>query len=422
MPVISPEAAWERLLPHLAPLPSERLPRTASLGRVLARALAATTDVPATDVSAMDGYAVGGEVRAGAVLPVAGTVVAGDAPGFELPAGSAARIMTGATVPRGADRVVPVELAQPGRAADGGTETVVFARSFEAGAHIRRRGEVQRAGEPLLPAGALLTPGALSLLATHGIDPVEVHRAPRVAVVVTGDEVVAPGETPRPGQLRDSHTDFLLAAGASLGLAVEPLGIARDRLDSLAPLIEKGLAYDVLLISGGVSAGELDLVERVLADLGCETIFDAVAIQPGKPLVFARHTRGSGGLVFGLPGNPAGAMVCFWLFVRPALRRLLGSADGFWQGALAAELTGPLPGAPVTGSGGRDRFLPCEVAFEAGRVLALPRAPVGSHDLGAYGRGTALARVRAGEAPRGVGDSCEVLPLADWRAVGVPRT
>lgn len=423
--MLRPEAAWERLAPHLVPLPAERLPRRASLGRVLASPLAATVDVPATDVSAMDGYAVGGEVEAGAALPVAGAVVAGDAPGFELPPGRAARIMTGATVPRGADRVVPVELTEPGRGAESGAETVTFTRSFEAGTHIRRRGEVQRVGEPLLPAGALLTPGALALLATHGIGEIEVRRAPRVALVVTGDEVVDPGETPRPGQLRDSHTDFLLAAGASLGIAFEPLGVARDRLDSLAPLIEKGLGYDVLLTTGGVSAGELDLVERVLADLDCETIFDAVAVQPGKPLVAARHARGAeggAGLVFGLPGNPAGAMVGFWLFVRPALRRLLGLADGFWQGSLSAELAGPLPGAPVTGSMGRDRFLSAEIAFEGGRVLALPHAPVGSHDLGAYGRGTALVRIRAGDPPRGTGESCEVLPLADWRVVGLPRT
>ncbi len=404
MPVIPPEAAWQRLLPHLAPLPAERLPRRASAGRVLARSVAATVDVPAADVSAMDGYAVCGDLAAGAVLPVAGTVVAGDPPGFELPPGSAARIMTGAPVPRGADRVIPVE------ASDRGARVVVFARAFEAGAHIRRRGEVQRAGGPLLAAGALLTPGALALLATHGTPEVEVHRAPRVAILVTGDEVVAPDAEPRPGQLRDSHTDFLLAAGAALGLAFEPLGIARDEIESLAGAIEKGLGYDVLLTTGGVSAGELDLVEGVLAGFGCETIFDAVAVQPGKPLVAARHARG---LVFGLPGNPAGAMVGFWLFVRPALRRLLGLADGLWQGAVAAELAGPLPAATA-----RDRFLPAEIAFEEGRVLALPCPPVGSHDLGAYGRGSGLVRVRAGEAARGTGESCEVLPLGDWRTVG----
>ncbi len=412
--MIPPETAWQRLLPHLAPLPAERLPRRASEGRVLARARAATIDVPAADVSAMDGYAVAGEVAPGAALPVIGAVVAGDPPGLELPAGSAARIMTGATVPAGADRVIPVE------ASDRGAEAVSFTRSFEAGANIRRRAEVQRAGDELLPAGSLLTPGALALLATHGTAEVEVHRAPRVAVVITGDEVVPPDVEPRPGQLRDSHTDFLLAAGASLGIAFEPLGIARDRLDSLAGLIEKGLGYDVLLTTGGVSAGELDLVEGVLADHGCETLFEAVAIQPGKPLVAARHPHGpdhGGGLVFGLPGNPAGAMVGFWLFVRPALRRLLGLPDDFWQGALAAELAGSLPGAT-----NRDRFLPAEIAFEGSRVLALPHAPVGSHDLGAYGRGTALVRVRAGEPAREAGERCEVLPLADWRTVGLPRT
>lgn len=393
--ILSPDEAWQAIAAHLAPTPEESVPRRAAAGRVLARSLTATVDVPATDVSAMDGYALAGSVPPGEQRAVAGTIAAGDRPGFALSPPAVARIMTGAPVPAAADRVVPVE------ASDGGREEVVFTGEVEPGAHIRRQGEVLRRGAPLLPAGSLLTPGALALLATHGYADLPVHRAPTVSVLATGDEVVPPEATPAPGQLRDSHTDFLLAAGASLGLRFEPLGIAPDRVDALTDRVEHGLRSDVLLLCGGVSMGEFDLAEGVLASLGCRAVFDAVAIQPGKPLVFAVHDRG---LVFGLPGNPASVIVAFWLFVRPTLRRLLGIEDSWWGGALAGILDAPLPGA-----GPRDRFLAAEVAVREGTLRVTPFPPKGSHDSAAYARGTALVRVRPGAAPAPAGAACEVL-------------
>lgn len=394
--MIHPDEAWQRIAARLAPLPSEPLPRRRALGRVLAHPLTATVDVPGLDVSAMDGYALPGPVPPGEPRPVAGTVLAGDPPGFELRPPAVVRIMTGAPVPLGADRVVPVEQT------DGGKETVVFRAEVPAGAHIRRRGEVLRTGDLLLPAGTLLTPGALGLIATHGHPEVPVHRAPKVAILTTGDEVVPPEAEPAPGQLRDSHTDFLLAAGERLGLHFESLGIAPDRVDELKALAERGLRSDVLLLCGGVSMGELDLVEGVLGELGCRAHFDAVAIQPGKPLVFATHANG---FVFGLPGNPASVMVAFWLFVRPALRRLMGVEDHWWNG-LTGTLTAPLPG-----SKSRDRFLPAEVEVKDGRLIVTPRSPKGSHDLAAFGVGTALVRVRGGAEPADPGAGCEVLLL-----------
>ena len=171
--------------------------------------------------------------------------------------------------------------------------------------------------------------------------------------------------------------------------------------------MSRGLGSDVLLVGGGVSMGEFDLVEAVLADLGCELLFDHVAIQPGKPLVAARH---AGGLVFGLPGNPASVMACFWLFVRPALRRLQGIDDAFWGGALAGTLTAALPGARD-----RDRFLPAEVGFADAALQVRPVSAVGSHDLSASAQGAALVRIHAGASPAGPGDRCEILPLGDWR-------
>jgi len=343
-PLLSPEEAWQRISERLSPLPAEEAGRQAAAGRVLARDLAATVDVPGEDVSAMDGYAVSGEIQPGERRPVAGRIAAGDPPGFDLKPPAVVRIMTGAPVPSGADRVIPIE------ATDGGREEVVFRAGVAVDENIRRRGEILQRGAPLLPAGSRLTPGALALLATHGYVTVPVHRAPTVAVLATGDEVVAPETVPAPGQLRDSHTDFLLSAGATLGLRFESLGIAPDQEDALRSLVEQGLRSDVLLLCGGVSMGELDLVEGVLAGLGCEALFDAVAIQPGKPLVFAVHP---GGWVFGLPGNPASVMVSFWLFVGPALRRL----TGFEAIDTIAELDKPVR-KPTPADVYTDRFLP----------------------------------------------------------------
>jgi molybdopterin molybdotransferase len=402
--MIAPEEAWARIAHELESRParSVSLPRRQAAGRTLAQDLAARVDVPAADVSAMDGYALSGDfVADGEPRPVVGAIRAGDPPGFVLPAGSAVRIMTGAPLPAGADRVIPVEQT------DGGRDLVVLSAMPAAGDHIRHRGEIVHAGDPLLAAGALIGPGTLALLATHGYSEVPVVRPPTVAILTTGDEVVPPEVEPAPGQLRDSHTDFLLAACRSFGLTAESLGIAPDREDELSVRIERGLGFDVLLLCGGVSMGEHDLVEGVLARLGCRILLDGVAIQPGQPMVFAVHDRG---IVFGLPGNPASVMACFWLFVRPALRRWLGSTDGFWRGALAAELA-----APLAGAGGRDRFLTAEVAFSAGAIRATPRLSRGSHDLAAFALGTALIRVRAGAPPQPAGAPCEILPLGDWR-------
>jgi molybdopterin molybdotransferase len=403
--MLSPQDAWNRLEPHLQPCATELLARRRALGRVLAEPVRATLDVPAADVSAMDGFAVVG--APGEALPVAGRIVAGDAPGRVLTPGTALRIMTGAPMPEGADRVLPVEVAQlddQGR--------VLFGTGGEPGDHIRRRGEIVRAGAPLVAAGTRLTPGTLAVLATHGLTELPVVGLPRVAVLVTGDEVVPPDQQPAPGQLRDSHGDFLLAAVGELGCTVVHHGIAPDDPAALRTRMVAALAdSDILLTTGGVSMGELDHVESVLAELEFESLVTAVAIQPGKPFVAAR--RADGKWVFGLPGNPASVMVSFWLFVRPVLRRLAGSPDGFWQGALAARLAAAAPGA-----GPRDRFLPASVHAVDGELWVTAHPPRGSHDLDAYGRGSALLRIPAGSAPSAIGARCEILPLVDWRLGG----
>ncbi len=404
--MLSPEEAWTAIAAEVQTLGVERVSRADALGRVLAEGLTATVDVPAHDVSAMDGFALGADVESGTVLPVEGIVAAGDPPGAELRSGAAMRIMTGAPAPSGADRVIPIEQTAFEAADETGPAGAVrIVEPVPADSHIRRRAEVSAVGGPLLAAGEPLTPGGAGLLATHGIHQAAVYRRPTVATLSTGDEVVPAEAEPAPGQLRDSHRDFLRAALSQLGIEARSLGIARDDPAELRAKVERGLESDVLLISGGVSMGEFDFVEQVLGDtgLGCRILFDAVAIQPGKPLVAARHDRG---WVFGLPGNPASAMVTWWLLVRPLLRRMTGVQDSYWQGALRARLEGDLPGAKW-----RDRFLPCRLRTGSGLVLANPRPPLGSHDLVAYGAGSGLVRVPKRSAPAAAGDPCEVLPL-----------
>ncbi|HEX9800407.1 MAG TPA: gephyrin-like molybdotransferase Glp [Thermoanaerobaculia bacterium] len=401
--MLGPEAAWELIAGRVAALGAEICPRREALGRILAEDLLATTEVPPADVSAMDGYALAGELAAGSRLPVFGTVAAGDRPGAVLAAGTALRIWTGAPMPAGADRVVPVE--STGEIA-GPPPAVEIRAPVAAGAHIRRRGEILRRGEPLLSRGTRLGPAALALLASQGLAAVAIGRRPRLALLATGDEVVPPEREPAPGQLRDSHTDYLLAAARRLDLAATALGIARDDPGELVATIAAALdAHDVVLVCGGVSMGGRDHTETALARLGAEIVFDGVAVQPGKPLVFA--TRGER-LLFGLPGNPASVMVSFRLFVRPALERLAGADARFWGDARAVELA-----APLAGGKGRDRFVPARRRglVGGGRELVEPLGVRGSHDLATFGLADRLLRVPPGAPAREAGELAEAI---DW--------
>ena len=399
--MIDPEDAWERLLPHLAPFAAERIARSQAAGRRLASPTVATTDLPPCDLSALDGFALAGEPagpESDSGYPITGTRFAGDPVARSLPPGMAMRIMTGAAIPPGADRVVAVEETETLE------ERVRPNAAVTAGAAIRRQGEIVRRGDDLLPAEALLTPAALALLASQGIAEVEVHRAPRLALLLTGNEIVPPTATPAAGQLRDSHSDFLIAELARLGLPVRSLGIARDEPEALAARLGAGLTdSDVVLCCGGVSMGEADFLVPVLAGLGFRTIFHGVAMQPGKPLLVAHK---GAQLVFGLPGNPASVMVAFWLYVQPALRRLLGSPARFWDAALPGRLGGAL------GAGrARDRFVSAAWRTEGGEPVIEPISPKGSHDLLAFGQASALVRIRAGAPARQAGDACEWMAL-----------
>ncbi|HWP34728.1 MAG TPA: gephyrin-like molybdotransferase Glp [Thermodesulfobacteriota bacterium] len=364
---LSVEAALEQILDAVVPLGVERVDFLSALGRVLAEDVVAVAPVPPWANSAMDGYAVRHADLEAAPHPpsrqhpvelrVVEEIPAGRAALRPLGPGEAARIMTGAPLPPGADTVVPVEETE---ARDGRVR--LFARP-QRGAFVRPAGQDVEAGERVLPAGTRVTPAVIGMLAQLRRTLVAVHRAPRVAIVSTGDELLEPDD-PRPAApdratIVNSNAYQLAAAVREAGGEPLVLGIAADRPEAIREKIDTGLrAADVLLSSGGVSVGEYDYVRRVLADLGAELRVWQIAVRPGKPLVFGLV---AGRPFFGLPGNPVSSLVTFELFVRPALRRMLGvPRHQLFRPVVEAELRETL-----TLPTGRRHYLRCRVSRDA---------------------------------------------------------
>jgi molybdopterin molybdotransferase len=288
-----------------------------ALGLVLAQEVKTDREYPPFDRSMRDGYAVRAkEVAPGASLKCAGEIKAGDTVSEPLAAGTCVQITTGAAVPRGADAVVMIERTQ--REGD----VVRFERVAQSGQNIVPRGAEGAAGQIILRPGMRLGYAELALAAQVGAVELQCAKKPRVAILSTGDEVVMVDEAPGPFQIRNSNSVSLAAQVRIAGGEPVVLGNAADRVEDLGEKIEHGLKEDVLVLSGGVSMGEYDLVEKVLKAMGAEFFFDAVAIRPGKPAVFGYCQRKP---VFGLPGNPVSTMVTFELFVAPAIDLLSGA-------------------------------------------------------------------------------------------------
>lgn len=320
--LLTPDAALARILARLhdvAPLPAERAALGEALGRALAADLAATFPLPAFDASTMDGYALrAADVpRAGTRLPVALTVFAGHPATRPLPRGACARIFTGAPLPRGADAVEQQEETSPGG------ELVTFHRPAVPGRFVRPRGSDVARGAIALGRGTPLDAGALGLAASLGHAAVRVHRRPRVAILPTGDELVAAGGRRRAGAIVESNGIALAAAAWEAGAEPDVLPPVLDDPKALARALRAVRGHDAVVTVGGVSVGERDLVRAALVEAGARIDFWRVAMRPGKPFTFGRWGRAA---VFGLPGNPASALVTFELFVRPALRALAGLA------------------------------------------------------------------------------------------------
>jgi molybdopterin molybdotransferase len=328
----------------------------------------------------MDGYALRAEdvTQAPTRLLVIGTVPAGRNPSFEVKQGQAAQIMTGAPVPLGANSVQIVEKSRV-HGAD-----VEILELVETGQNIVPRGKEVTTGDTVLRQGTTLDPAAVAVAATVGKTSLQVACRPRVAVIATGDELVPPTQKPGPAQIRNSNGYSLSAQAANAGALVSYLGIAEDSKDSLSHLIRQGLTHDVLLLSGGVSMGRLDLVEEVLEGFEVKILVDKVALKPGKPTVFGVGPNDN--LVFGLPGNPVSTMVTFELFVRPALAKMAGSSNT-GRPHLNATLKGPLGS-----KGPRRAYLPgwLETNSEGALPEAHPIPSRGSGDIVAFSKANAL--------------------------------
>ncbi|MDL1910913.1 molybdopterin molybdotransferase MoeA [Chloroflexi bacterium CFX6] len=334
MSLLSVDQARERILSHFEPVETETLPLTNCIHRVLAADISAADDLPLFDNSSMDGFALRAADTSNAApasrvtLRVVADIPAGSAPKVSLAPGEAARIMTGAQMPTGADAVVPVEDTDFDTRAPGtpAPATVTLEKPVNAGDNVRPRGMDARAGHNVLEKGNLLKPQDIGLLAMLGFAEVEVYRRPRVALLSSGDELLEAGAPLESGKIRDSNSYMLAALIESAGAQVLRLGIARDTRASVQGLIEQAVSLDadLILSSAGVSVGAFDYVKDVVESNGSLN-FWRVNMRPGKPLAFGEYKN----IPFiGLPGNPVSAFVGFEVFVRDALRRLGGIPDG----------------------------------------------------------------------------------------------
>jgi len=420
--MIELEAALAHVEAHARLLAPRCVRLAEARGRRLVAGILADVDSPPWDRAMMDGFAVhsadvapgAGHGEAPVELDVVVDLAAGDASSLSIRTGACARIMTGAPVPPGADAVVPIECAVDGTAAvhAGGVVRLCDPR-FTTGQHIGRQGCAFRAGAEVLPAGTLLTPAAVGLAAEAGATHVTVVPQPRVAILSTGSELVAAEAVPAFGQTRNSNGPMLAAAVAALGGEPVVLGAVADRPEPLRAAVSQGLAADLLLLSGGVSAGDLDLVPDTFRACGVEKIFHKVRLKPGKPVWFGVFDRPHGAgrcLVFGLPGNPASSLVCFDLFVRPALAALLG---------LPQERR-HLPRRPArlaaAAKGAEDRpvYAPCRLeSRDDGGLLAHPLPWTGSSDLVGLAVADAYLALPAGVRRAEAGDEVEVVMLRD---------
>lgn len=366
---------------------TERVALGRAAGRVLAQTLVADADQPAFARSTRDGFACrAAEISSGGWLTIAGSKRAGEAPAGPLAAGTALEIMTGAPVPQGADAVAMFEHVE----ANGRQVRLLPPRTLEPGENVVARGAQARAGDELLAAGVRVTSAQIALAAACGYAELEVFARPKVAILTTGDELVAVEATPGPGQIRNSNAPMLAAMVEAAGGEAWVLPTAADDAAALDRAVAEAASADMLLATGGVSAGKFDLVEPALARVGAQFHFTGARIQPGKPIVFGELPARDGNIAapampfFGLPGNPVSSAVTFLLFAEPVLAALAGCRSVGPRFALARMLAK----AERRGKTGLTRFLPAHCTFGAGSEL--PEASFvpwqGSGDLVALAR------------------------------------
>src|SRR5579872_85013 len=389
-PLLTLDEAQARVLEHVQPLPAEPVPLREAVGRVTAEAARAAVDLPPFASSAMDGYAVRAADLPG-TLAVAGHVAAGVPSAEGVGPGQAMPISTGGVVPDGADAVVPVEYVVQR------DNTIEVAEAVARGTHVRPRGGDAAAGTVVVDAGVRLGAAQLGALAAAGVATVVCARVPRVVVLATGTELVQPGEPLAPGQVYEANTLMLAASLAAAGADIDTLPVVADDESAHRAALERGLAADVLVTSGGVSVGPHDLVRAIEAELGVEEIFWRVAIKPGKPVSFGVRGRT---LVFGLPGNPVSSLVGCELFAKPALRALQGARVAlprFEPGRLAA---------PLRRNAARDELVRARSHLDRDGVVLEPLSGQESHMIVHTAAADALVHV-----PRGDGELAAGSPV-----------
>lgn len=391
------EEARSLILDRVAPLGPERVSISAAPGRILSEDIRSPWDMPRMDNSAMDGYAVrSADCAAPVSLRLVGVRAAGEPPVTTGPPGTAVRIMTGSPIPEGCDAVVPFE-----DAAEEGDHVRIL-HGVRPRAHIRFRGEDVRAGERVVPAGTVLRPPEIGMLASFGRAFVPVYRKPRVAVLSTGDELVELGEALSEGRIINSNSLSLAAAVEEAGGVPVLLGIAPDDREILKRKVEEGLGADALVTSAGVSAGDRDFVREILGELGVERVFWKVDIKPGRPFAFGVR---DGRPVFALPGNPVSSLVTFEVFVRPALLRMGGDPDPV-KPPVKAVL-----GEPIRKKAGKAHFLRVRIAVEGGRYVARSSGDQHSGILKTMVQANGIAVLPAEKTAFDAGESVDVMLL-----------
>ncbi len=381
------------------------------LGHVLAESIVSDLDSPPFDKALMDGYALRLEDLAERTeLEVIEEVTAGRLPTREVGAGQATRIMTGAPVPVGADLVVPIEdtdFQAIDRSTLPGRVTVRKSAPCRAGQFILKQGAAVRRGAQVMARGRVLRAQEIAALAELGYARMHVVRRPRIAILATGDELVPVGEKPGPGQIRNSNEPMLAAQVLQAGGEPVRLGVAKDDRVALGERIRAGLQSDFLLLSGGVSAGKLDLVPSELASAGVQQVFHKIQMKPGKPLWFGMLPPAGDRApcyVFGLPGNPVSSMVCCELFVRAALRQ--------WSGlkpAIAAPRTAALV-ADISMSNNRPTYHPAQFEWTAAGPVVSIVDWIGSSDLCATVDANCMALFPPGDRDWKAGETLEIIP------------
>ncbi|MFH0941853.1 MAG: gephyrin-like molybdotransferase Glp [Chloroflexota bacterium] len=406
--MISVEEALGKVLGYVNLLETEEKPVLGCLGQVLAEDVVASADVPPLDNAAMDGYALraadirGARPGAPRLLRVVATLAAGNVARKRVTPGTAIRIMTGAPVPDGADTVVRFEDTDETRR-KGVTGEIGVQVELAAGSNIRRAGEDIPRNATVLGKGAVLRPQEIGVLASLGRGRVKVIRRPVVAILATGDELTEIGRELGPGKIYNSNSYALAAQVARYGGQPKVLGIARDRQHSLNTKLNQGLSSDLLITSGGVSAGDYDLVKEILAQRG-EITFWQVCMKPGKPLAFGRIGKVP---LLGLPGNPVSSMVSFEIFARPAILKMMGKPP------VAKPTVWAVTDGPLENRDGRRVYVRAKVEKSGGRYLARVAGAQGSGILTSMSRANGLIVIPEDRKTLAAGEQVQVMML-DW--------